>query len=101
MAGLLQLRRGDWNKAVEHFEVGLNQEQSPFRMGQFRLWLSRTLEVLGRRAEADQHRQDLLDSCGPYVDGLRALAHAEQTRRVSARRLRSLTYSLDLVDAVA
>ena len=101
MAGLLQLRRGDWNKAVEHFEVGLNQDQSPFRMGQFRLWLSRTLEVLGRKTEADEYRQELLGSCGPYVDGLRALAHAEQTRRVSARRLKSLTYSLDLVDAVA
>jgi hypothetical protein len=101
MAGLLLLRQGEWIQAMVHFQVGMAQAQSAFRSGQFRLWLSRTLDVLDRGPEAEENRLALFGSVGPHVDSLKALAEQDQAHPVSRRRLRRLVYSLDLVDGAA
>lgn len=101
MAGILRLRQGDWTAALNHFEAGRYCEQTPFRRGQFLLWGARCLDQLGRSDDACRWREELLGLRGAHVESLQELARDEQDRVLPARRLRKLTYSLDLVDAQA
>ena len=84
---------------MTHLEVAIEGEGAPFRRAQAQLWAARTLEVLGRGEEAAVHRRAVMSSEGSLVGPLRAQAARDADRSVSARRLRRLHYSVDLVDA--
>ncbi|MBM65170.1 MAG: hypothetical protein CMH55_02925, partial [Myxococcales bacterium] len=88
-------------EAFIHLQAGLDRPQSAFRRGQFLLWGARCLEQLGRPAEATRWRDNLLGLSGLHLERLIELARADAEKPPSARRLRRLTYSLDLVDAQA
>jgi len=101
MAGILRVRGGDWAEAFLHLQAGRDLPQSAFRKGQFLLWGARCLEQLERREEATRWRDALLGLSGRHLKGLMELARSDADQPLSARRLRHLTYSLDLVDAQA
>jgi hypothetical protein len=100
MAGILRLRLGDWEQALAHFEVGMQRPQSAFRRGQVLLWGARAAEAAGQPEKAHALRNELLLLMGEHTQTLRQMAAVELDKPVSSRRLRKLTYNVDLVDAV-
>jgi len=98
LAGLLRLRKGLWQQALDQFEAGKDLPQSEFRRGQFLLWGSRTLHVMGRHSDAVAWRSELLGSTGPHLYALHELAEQDAKRSVSTSQLRKIVYNVDLVD---
>jgi hypothetical protein len=99
LAGFLRLRKGQWHEALEQFEAGKELPQSTFRRGQFLLWGSRALEVLGRKEEALAWRTELLRSSGRHLYALHELAEGDAVKPVPGSQLRKIVYNVDLVDA--
>jgi len=66
---------------------------------QAQLWAARAADACDETQQAQQWRSEALQGNGPHVRPLQALVRSEQTQAVSRKRLRALTYNIDLVDA--
>ncbi len=100
-AGVLRLRAGDLEQARVHLDAAVKLENAPFREAQIHLWLARTLDALKLPEHAAHHRDCVLALDAPHIAPLHGLAKQDAKRGAPwpARRLRRLTYSLELVDA--
>ena len=99
MAGILCLHQGRWSDAQRHLECAAAIPQSTFRAVQTRVWAARAADANGNTERATQWRVEALEGNAPHCRSLQALAKAEQEAPVSRRRLRGLSYNIDLVDA--
>jgi hypothetical protein len=99
MAGVLQLRHGQWAVALAHFDVGTQAVQSTFRTVQCWVWGARAADAAGQPDRARQWRLDALERADAHTAPLHALAREEMDRPCARSKLRRLIYNVDLVDA--
>ncbi len=88
LAGVLQLRTGDYAAAHAHLEAGLASETIPLRRGQLLLWASRAADAAGDLLAAQGHRRELLAMDHNELVEQRTLADREERRRWDPRRRR-------------
>lgn len=99
MAGVLQLRQAQWAAALAHFEACSQATQSTFRTVQSLVWGARAADADGQPDRAKAWRLDALSRSDEHTPPLHALAREEMDRPCARRKLRRLTYNVDLVDA--
>lgn len=88
LAGGHALRRGEFRRALEHFEQGLRFEEAPFPRGQLLLWGSRAAHAAGEPGRASELRVELLALEDGLLGDFQAEARRETLRPIGPRRLR-------------
>ncbi|MFC1707461.1 C45 family autoproteolytic acyltransferase/hydrolase [Planctomycetota bacterium] len=100
LAGMVLLKEGEADIALDYFTHGLLNEQAPFRRGQLLLWGSRAAHLGGAASRAADMRRELLNLSHPHLAEYQEAATAEERTPFPRWRLRFLQVALGLVDAI-
>ena len=100
MAAMLALRGGHFQDALDHLEVSLANEQSPFRRAQGLLWASRAAHHAGQPDKAKAMRAEIRILKNPYIAELQDFAEREERKPYPRSKLRKVSYNIMIVDAL-
>jgi tetratricopeptide (TPR) repeat protein len=99
MAGVLQLRQGEWDVALEHLSTASQQTNPAFRQVQTLLWGARAADAAGKPELAKQWRHEGLQLHDQHTDPIHRLIQKDLAKGCSTRKLKKLIYSIDIPDA--